>query len=56
MFKLAEEMRGEREELARCAADHGDRLAGYLKLKKLIDEIEQKYARGEAARGLPCYW
>lgn len=56
MFKLAEEMRSEREELARCVADHGDRLAGYLKLKKLTDEIEQKYARGEgAARALPSY-
>jgi hypothetical protein len=46
MFKLAEEMRSEREELARCGTEHGERLVGYFKLKKLIDEIEQKYSRG----------
>jgi hypothetical protein len=41
--------------LARCGAEHGEKLAGYLKLKKLIDEIEQKYSRGETVRGLPSY-
>ena len=55
MFKLAEEMRSEREALARCVADHREKLSGYLKLRKLIEEIEVKYAHGERVRGLPSY-
>ena len=46
LFKIAEEMRTEREELSRSLNDHTDKLAGYLKLKKLIGEIEQKCAQG----------
>lgn len=39
MFKLAEEMRTEREELGRCMAEHVEKLGNYLKIKKLIEEI-----------------
>lgn len=52
MFKLAEEMRAEREELSRCMTDHADKLAGYLKIKKLTEEIEQKYSRGQGHEGV----
>lgn len=45
LFKLAEEMKHEREDLSKLLNDFSEKYKGYLKIKKLMEEIEAKYAQ-----------
>jgi hypothetical protein len=36
-------MRHEREELRKCMVEHVEKYNSYLKIKRMIEEIEQKY-------------
>lgn len=40
IFKLAEEIKTEKEELSKLMSEHTERHNGYLKIKKLIEELE----------------
>ena len=44
-------MRQERDELTKKAADFGEKQIGYLRIKKLIEEIEVKYTHRYDGKG-----
>lgn len=40
IFKLAEEIKGEKDQLSKLMAERTDRHNGYVKIKRLIEELE----------------